>query len=105
MTAQEILENETSNHQFKTLTAEVELVQKYLLPGTKDEHDQFFTATDICQYLAANGNANLRLSSIEVSKAMKTLGHIQSQKRRNPNQAFPEKGYYIKLNYLTTYYK
>ncbi|ERM83067.1 hypothetical protein P872_06225 [Rhodonellum psychrophilum GCM71 = DSM 17998] len=105
MTAQEILENEIANNQYKTITTEVELIQKFYSPGTKENHDQFFTATDICQHLMANGNANLRINAVEIGKALKLLGHAQSQKRRSEIQNFPEKGYYIKFNDLTTYYK
>lgn len=105
MTAQEILQNELANNQYKTITTEVELVQKFYSPGTRENHDQFFTATDICQHLMANGNGNLRLNVVEIGKALRLLGHEQSQKRRGENQSFPEKGYYLRFNDLTTYYK
>lgn len=105
MTAKEIRENEIMNNQYKTISPEVELVQKFFSPGTKEDHDKFMTATDICHQLALNISGNLRISPVEIGKALKLLGHVQSQVRRNEGQNFPEKGYYIKQNQATTYYK
>ena len=105
MTAKEIRENEIMNNQYKTISPEVELVQKFFSPGTKEDHDKFMTATDICHQLALNISGNLRVSPVEIGKALKLLGHVQTQVRRNEAQAFPEKGYYIKQNQPTTYYK
>ena len=105
MTAKEIRENEIMNNQYKTISPEVELVQKFFSPGTKEDHDKFMTATDICHQLALNISGNLRISPVEIGKALKLLGHIQTQVRRNETQTFPEKGYYIKQNQPTTYYK
>lgn len=103
MTAHEIQENEILNNQYKTVSPEVELVQKFFSPGNKEEHDKFLTATDICQHLMLNISGNLRISPVEIGKALKLLGHIQHQKRRDENQSFPAKGYYIKYNQPTTY--
>ncbi|AEL26975.1 VapE domain-containing protein [Cyclobacterium marinum] len=105
MTAKEIRENEIMNNQYKTISPEVELVQKFFTPGTKEDHDKFMTATDICHQLALNISGNLRISPVEIGKALKLLGHVQTQLRRNETQTFPEKGYYIKQNQPTTYYK
>ncbi len=105
MTAREILENEALNNQYKTISPEVELVQKFFSPGTKEDHDRFMTATEICHHLVLNISGNLRISPVEIGKALKLLGHIQTQVRRNEAQTFPEKGYYIKQNQPTTYYK
>lgn len=104
MTAQEIQENEIINNQYKTRTTEVELIQKFYSPGTTEDHDRFMTATDICQHLTENLTGNIRISPVEIGKALKLLGHVQCQTRRKDQNPFPEKGYYIKLNDLTTYY-
>ncbi len=105
MTAAEIQENELMNNQYKTISPEVELVQKFFSPGTREDHDKFMTATEICHQLTLNLSGNLRISPVEIGKALKLLGHIQTQVRRNEAQTFPEKGYYIKQNHPTTYYK
>jgi hypothetical protein len=104
MTAKEIEENELINNQYKTISPEVELVQKFFSPGTKENHDQFMTATEICHHLVLNLSGNLKISPVEIGKALKLLGHTQCQKRRSEHQTFPEKGYYIKRNQPTTYY-
>ncbi len=94
MTAREIEENEIMNNQYKTISPEVELVQKFFSPATKEDHDKFWTATEICQHLMLNISGNLRISPVEIGKALKLVGHTQCQMRRNANQSFPEKGYY-----------
>jgi predicted P-loop ATPase len=105
MTAKEIQENEILNNQYKTISPEVELVQKFFSPGTKEDHDKFMTATEICHHLTLNLSGKMRISPVEIGKALKLLGHIQTQIRRSESQTFPEKGYYIKHNQPTTYYK
>jgi predicted P-loop ATPase len=104
MTAREIEENEIMNNQYKTISPEVELAQKFFSPATKEDHEKFWTATEICQHLMLNISGNLRISPVEIGKALKLVGHTQCQMRRNGSQSFPEKGYYIKLNQPTTYY-
>ncbi len=105
MTIQEIQDNELVNSKYKTTTIEFELIQKYYSSGTKDNYDQFFTATDFCEDLTNKTNGKLKISPVEIGKALKFLGYIQSQKRGHEDQRFPVKGYYILHNDLTTYYK
>jgi hypothetical protein len=92
------------NNQYKTISPEVELVQKFFSPATKEDHEKFWTATEICHHLMLNISGNLRISPVEIGKALKLVGHTQCQMRRNGSQSFPEKGYYIKFNQPTTYY-
>ena len=74
----------------------MELVMKYYKPATKDEHDVFYTATDVVSHLVDNSNRNIRLSSINVGKALKMQGFPQSQKY---NGIYQVKGYYLNHNY------
>ena len=104
MTAKEIAENEQSNNQYRTLNVEMELILKYYSQGTKEDNDIFYTSTDICENLTTNTEGKLKINPVEIGKALKTLGFVQSQKRGYEDQQFPVKGYYIKLNNLTTYY-
>lgn len=105
MTVQEIQDNELANSKYKTTTVEFELIQKYYSPGTKEQHDQFFTATDLCENLTGRTEGKLKINPVEVGKALKFLGFVQTQRRGHENQLFPVKGYYISYNDLTTYYK
>jgi len=105
MTPAEIKENEHSNNQHTTFTVEMELMQKYFFPGTKEEHDQFYTASDMAEHLTTKVEGKLKINPVEIGKAMKMLGFDQVQIRGHGNQRFPVKGYYIKHNPLTTYYK
>lgn len=47
VTTEEVKENEMENRAFTIVTTEMELVMKYYLPGTKEDHDIFKTATEI----------------------------------------------------------
>jgi hypothetical protein len=105
MTVHEILDNELANSKYKTTTIEFELIQKFYSPATKDRFDQFYTATDLCENLAIRTDGKLKISPVEIGKALKFLGFTQTQKRWHEEQRFPVKGYYILHNDLTTYYK
>lgn len=105
MTPEEISENEKSNTLHTNFSMEMELIQKYYSPGTKEQHDQFYTASDIVENLVTNTDGKVRVSSVEVGKALKMLGFEQNQKRNHDNNRFPVKGYYINYNDVTTYYK
>ena len=71
MTAPEIDENEILNNEYITISPEVELVQKFFSPATKEEHDKVWTATEICHHLMLNISGNLRISPVEFRKALK----------------------------------
>ncbi|QDH77867.1 virulence protein E [Echinicola soli] len=104
MTREEIEENERANVFFSSLTVEFELVQKYLVPGTKE--DPFMTASDIVTMLTGLEDGKVRISIQEVGKALKRLGFEQCSKRGHHSSAYPRKGYYVKVeNQGTTYYK
>lgn len=105
MTPEEILENEKENSKHTTLSLEMELIQKYYTCGTKEEHDQFYTASDIVERLTTHVEGKIRINPVEIGKSLKMLGFEQSQRRGHENHRFPVKGYYIKHNDLTTYYK
>lgn len=95
LTAEEIKENEEYNRQFHITTSEFELVQKYFSPATKEAHECFMTATDIVMYLSENTFGRVKLSPINVGKALKMLSFARDKK-------YPEKiyGYYVTKNIL-----
>lgn len=105
MTPTEIKENEISNNQHTTFTVEMELIQKYYSPGTSDDYEQFYTATDLAGHLTTTIEGRLKINPVEIGKALKILGFEQVQRRGHENQKFAVKGYLIKYNSLTTYYK
>lgn len=105
MTAEEILENEISNSQFQIITPEQELIQKYYSPGTRDNHNQFYTTSDFLQNLSERVEGRIKLNSISLGKALKLLGFEKEQRKGYDNKSYPVKGYYIIYNDLTTYYK
>jgi predicted P-loop ATPase len=95
MTADEIAENERSNARYSTVSLELELIQKYFLPGNKE--DRFMTASEICEMLNAKLEGRMKVSREETGKALKKLGYIQYSKRGHQSSDFPIKGYYIKF--------
>jgi len=94
LSADEIKENESVNKSFRVSTSEMELIPNVFLPGTTELYDEFFTATDILNYLIQK-YPNIKLSQVNIGKALKTLGFLQGQKRVNEND-YPIKGYYLK---------
>lgn len=73
LTADEIRENEEYNRQFHITTSELELVHKYLSPGTKEVHESFMTATEILLYISEQTCGRVKLNNINVGRALKML--------------------------------
>lgn len=88
----EIQQNEIINNQYKLSTPELELILKHLAPGTQKEHEHFWTASEILQFLLEHSHSRMRLSIINIGKALKMTGFKQSQKRTG---SFPVRGYFI----------
>ena len=95
LSSAEIQENEQVNNQYKLSSPELELIMKYFTPGTKEEHQYFWTASEILNFLLEHTHIRMRLSTINIGKALKTAGFNQGQKR---TETFPVKGHYINVN-------
>ena len=92
LTSTEIQQNEIINNQYKLSTPELELILKYLAPGTPEEHEYFWAASEVLQFLLEHTHTRMRLSTINIGKALKMAGFRQSQKR---TESFPIRGYFI----------
>jgi predicted P-loop ATPase len=90
----EIKENEEYNRQFHITTSEFELIQKHLRPATKEAYELFMTATDVVLYLAESTFGRVKLSPINVGKALKMLSFTREKKY--PEQHY---GYYVYKKY------
>lgn len=104
MTAEEVADNERANEQFQMVSTEMELIQKYYSPGTKDQDDQFYTPTEFLLYLTDKVEGKLKLNAISLGKALKILGYEKQQKKAHEGKSYPVRGYYIKYNDMATYY-
>ena len=102
MTKEEIEQNELANEQFRIISPEMELIQKYYYPGTPDDHDSKYTATDFLDYLSDKVNGRIRLNKLGLGKALKKLGFVCHSVRGYGSYTYPVKIYYIKHNDLTT---
>lgn len=96
LTVEEIKENEEVNKSYQITTVEIELIKKYYVPGTKNKHQQFFTATDFIKDLnQTDKGIDFKLNANNVGKALRFLGFTQETVRKG---AFPVKGYYVNFN-------
>ncbi len=94
LTSIEIKENEKANKAFLINTKEMELVMKYLKPGSKEKHDVFFSAMEIIQYLQVKYFENIPLGLNEM-KMGKALSGLNFHRESKFNGTFSIKGYYI----------
>ncbi len=96
LTNDEIKENEHNNKSFMINTKEMEMVMKYILPATKDDHEIFASALDIINYIHGKhfSNTNLNLSEMKMGKALSILNFSRESKF---NGTYSIKGYYIKF--------
>lgn len=92
LTREEIKENEEYNKQFQVISAERELVSKYIFQGTKDNKDGFLTATDILMYITGRIDNKVKLNTSNIGKALKYCG-IERVKHSTEKIY----GYYIKF--------
>ncbi|WP_422358592.1 VapE domain-containing protein [Reichenbachiella sp.] len=97
LTTEEIIENDQINKKHQVNTSELELIQQYLKPGSKEQHDEFWNATQVMNYLTAKTERAIPLKLILVGKALAILGFSREQKW---NGTYQIKGYY--LSYLLT---
>ena len=88
----EVNENEKVNKDFQITTPEIELIQQNYSPGTKEQHEIFYTASNLQHNLMKKYENNVKLNINNIGKALKILGFEKSQKF---NGAYQIKGYYI----------
>ncbi|MCK5277982.1 MAG: virulence protein E, partial [Cyclobacteriaceae bacterium] len=94
LSSAEIQENEQVNNQYKLSSPELELILKHFIPGTIDGYQFFWTASEILNFLLEHTHTRMRLSTINIGKALKMAGFKQGQKR---TETFPVRGYYINV--------
>jgi predicted P-loop ATPase len=103
LTPEEIIENEIANKTFLIRTVELELIQKYLDPSTKEEFEEneydetvkFMTATDVVTFIQHKNAGSIKLIATNVGKALTILGFTQKSKYSSNNE-YSIKGYYVK---------
>jgi predicted P-loop ATPase len=98
LTKEEIEQNESRNQRFQHTSIEIELIQKFFSPGTKEDHQEFYTATDFINSLGEKTMARSTINVITIGRALSYLGYEKVQKIKD-GSGFPVKGYYV--NFLT----
>ena len=96
LTADEIKENESRNEQYQQVSAEYEYIQKYFMPGNGLDHDQFWTTTEILEYIITESERKADIRSVDkLGKALKLLGFERIIKRVGESKN-PTRGYFLK---------
>ncbi len=90
ITAAEVKENDEYNRQFLINTPEKELVTKFLESATKENHKYFWTSTDVLLYITNLTESKVKLSSVNIGKALKLCGFERI--KHNPEKIY---GYYV----------
>jgi predicted P-loop ATPase len=90
ITATEVKENDDYNRQFLINTPEKELVTKFIEPATKENHKYFWTSTDVLLYITNITESKVKLSSVNIGKALKLCGFERI--KHNPEKIY---GYYV----------
>lgn len=110
LTQQEEKESQEANKTFFIRTPEMELIQKYMNPSTKEDyknnnHDRriyFMTATDILTKLQQNNISNIKLVPTNIGKSLVMLGFTQST-FYNDITGMSLKGYYVEFDEHKSY--
>lgn len=96
LTPEEIAQNELANTKYRQISIEEDLIQKKYSPGNIDDHNAFYSSTEILEELRiAFPPLSKDLHSIRIGKAMQALGFTKLSKREN---AGSRKGYYVNFN-------
>jgi len=94
LTKDEVISNENANKEFQINSPELELIIKHFTPGTRENHTEFFTSTDILNFLNQKYQNYYRLNTNNIGKAMTQLGFPKDQKKE---ASYPVKGYYLNI--------
>lgn len=108
LTPREIDENEHANKTFLIRSPEMELIQKYIEPATKEDYEKavenigrdqdevkFMSATDVLTMLNTRSGSHIKLSSVNVGKSLKILGFVQISEYK-PELGMSIKGYFVR---------
>lgn len=81
LTSENIRQNEKRNEKFQISTSEYELINKYFEKPLLETEGEFYTATDIQNYLLIY-NHGIRFSTVGIGKALKKLGYNRSKSNK-----------------------
>ncbi len=102
ITKEEVMENENRNFEFKVTTVEKEMIIKYFAPCKKDDKNneqgevKFLTSSDFINFINKVTGSPVKISPVQIGKALNELGFERSQKVVG---AFQVKGYYVREFY------
>ena len=93
---QEVIENDVINHNFMKLPPEIEIINRYFVPASKEDHDYFLNASDFVTLLSNLFN----IRSASTVTLGRSLSYLQFKKdsQYNPKRVQSIKGYFVKLD-------
>jgi predicted P-loop ATPase len=91
LTAKEEKENEEINQRFYLDNDDIDTIRRFLRKG--NESDEFYTATEIVEYLSER-NPRIKFNSRNIGKALKKAGFIRKSVRKEEDSVY---GYYLKF--------
>lgn len=92
ITKEEVEENEVRNKEFKMTSVEVDCIQKYFDPCSKEVATDFMTSSDFLSFIQ-NRFPHSRIHPVTVGKILNELGFVRGTKFRG---GFSVQGYYCK---------
>jgi predicted P-loop ATPase len=81
-----------NNEKYRKTTYEMELIQQYFEPATKESHELFYTNAMILEDLTC-GRSN-KLNFIQIGRALTALGYVKGRKY-NVEKKFQVEGYFL----------
>jgi predicted P-loop ATPase len=102
LNSEEIKENERINKTYLKPSPAVDLINKFYTPGTKEDHDVFYSATDLLDNLAEKTNKKVPIHYVTIGKACTVLGFERKSVRLNGSVS-PAYGYYVKFRNMDEY--
>lgn len=102
LNSEEIKENERINKTYLKPSPAVDLINKHYTPGSKEDHDAFYTASDLLDNLAEKTEKKLQIHYVTVGKACTTLG-FERKSVRIAESENPIYGYYVKFRDMDEY--
>lgn len=98
LSPEEIADNERANSSYQIITDEQELIHKTYEPADQQTGQVFYQATDIKLNLLEK-YPFAKLNTINIGKALKTLG-FKKESKRNEKFDYPIKGYYLNFRLI-----
>ena len=94
LTREELVENEKNNGLYMSQTTEMDIIQDWFVPGTKEDSDMFCTPSNL--QIIIKATLNVPVKSENIGRALTYFGFKREQRFFKEN-GYQRKGYYLKF--------